>query len=323
MRLKTRVLIIIIASLAGLIIMGAFGLYSMRQSVMEERRSQISQLLDFANSQLKYFHELETSGKMTRAEAQALAIQSIAAQKQGDNYFFIRTLTDETFIYHPDAKRIGKADPGAKLSDGRTTLQAYRDELAVSKNDKGFIVTNVARPNSDNKELLPKLNGAIKFEPWGWMPGIGFFTDDIDSKFWKQSASFLLVAAVLLALVAGLVFQMRNVILKQLGGEPQDAAENMKRIANGDLGVEIMLAKDDNTSLMASLKTMQMKLINLTSSVKENATNLAGQVQDFDLMSKSYTVSKSEEDLAGLLRLVKKLGKTADILGKSISRFKL
>ena len=77
MRLKTRVLIIVMASLVGLVVMGVFGLYSMRQSMMQERRAQITQLLDFADSQLKYFQGLEAAGTLTQEEAQQRAKEAI------------------------------------------------------------------------------------------------------------------------------------------------------------------------------------------------------------------------------------------------------
>ena len=324
MRLKTRVLIIILASLVGLVAMGTFGLYSMRQGMMEERRAQITQLLDFADSQLKYFHGLEVSGKLTRPEAQARALEAIGAQKQGsNNYFFIRTLTDDFFVLHPIPSRMGKADDGGKQPDGRTTAQAYRDELAKSRDNKGFIELRAPKPGSQDKTQYPKLNGVLKFEPWGWMPGIGFFVDDIDARFWKQSSLFLAVGGALLALLALLVLRMRTAILRQLGGEPQDAAESMRKIASGDLGVEIVLGKNDDSSLMASLKLMQMKLANLTSAIQDNALTLTELVQNFDGVAKSYAASRSEEDLSALHRAVKKLGKTADVLGKSIARIRL
>lgn len=325
MRLKTRVLIIVLASLVGLVAMGLFGLYNMRQSMMQERRAQITQLLDFADSQLQYFYGLETAGKLTREEAQARAKEAIGAQKQGtSNYIFIRNLKDDFFVLHPIADRMGKPDDGGKLPDGRSVVQAYRDELAKSKDNKAFLELKSLKPGSEDKtKQYPKLNGVVRFDPWGWMPGIGFYIDDIDARFWKQSTIYMLVGGALFALMAALVLRMRSVILRQLGGEPQDAAASMKSIANGDLGFEIALEKGDNTSLMASLKVMQMKLINLTSAVQENAQNLSEQVVGFDGVSKKYSETRSDEDLLDLNRSIKKIGKTADILGKSISRFKL
>ena len=323
MRLKTRVLIIVLSSLIGLMVMGLFGLYAMRQSMMEERRTQITQLLDFADGQLRHYHELETSGKLSRKEAQARAIEAIGAQREGDNYFFIRSLKDDTFIWHPIASRMGKPDDGGKQPDGRTVVQTYRDALAKSATNKAFIELSTLKPSASDKTLYPKLNGALKFEPWGWMPGLGFFIDDIDQRFWQQAGIFLAVAFGLLALLATLIFRMRADILKQLGGEPADAAACMKRIANGDLGVQIEVAPDDNDSLMASLKVMQLKLNNLTSAIQENATTLSDQVLIFDRAAKDYSDTSSQEALGDLLRTVKKLGKTAMILDKSIARIKL
>lgn len=321
MRLKTRVLIIIVASLLGLVVMGLLGLYNMRQSMLEERRSQIAQLLDFAESQMRYYHGLEISGKLTREEAQAKSKAAIAAQRSPDGniYYFVRS-ADDTMIVHTLASRIGKVDDGGKLPDGRTVVQQYREGVAASGSNRFFV--EVQSPRAGYQKLVPKMNGVAKFEPWGWMYGIGFFLDDIEARFWKQTVVFLAVGCGLLVLLAGLVLRMRGVILRQLGGEPQDAAECMKKIANGDLSVEIVLEKNDSTSLMASLKLMQMKLKNITSAIQENASTLDSQVQVFDIAAKSYAETKSEDDLSDLLRTIKKLGKTADILGKSVSRFK-
>jgi hypothetical protein len=87
--------------------------------------------------------------------------------------------------------------------------------------------------------------------------------------------------------------------------------------------VDIVLKKDDKNSLMASLKFMQVKLKNLTSAIQGNATTLSSQVQSFDQLATSYAETKSAEGLVAILRSVKNMGKTADILGKSISRFKM
>ncbi len=321
MRLKNRVMVIITASLASLTIMGAFGLYTVRQSVIEERKEQIIQLLDFADSQLRYFYALEVNGAMTREVAQLRAIEAISAQRQESNYFFIRSLNDDSFIYHPIPTRLGAPDDGGIMPDGRSTAQAYRDALAVSKDGKAFVLIRAPRPDAPKKQF-PKLNGVMKFEPWGWMPGTGFYMDDIEARFWRQAATFLIVGGILLALVAVLVMRMRAVILRQLGGEPYDAAKSMKKIANGDLAIEIDVTEDDNDSLMASLKVMQMKLINMTSTIRENASVLNAQVATFEETARNYAEAKSEDELEKLLQSVKKLGKTAAILEKSISRFK-
>ena len=324
MRLKTSTLIIIAASLFSLMVMGLLGLSSMRQGLLDERHAQITQLLLFAEAQLKYFHEQEVSGKMTRAEAQAHAKEALGAQKHGSDYFFIRTLKDEYFVLHPIPSRMGKADNGGLLPDGRTTVRAYWDALASSGSNIAFLELNAPKPgDADKTKRYPKLNGVLKFEPWGWMPGIGFYIDDINDRFWKQASLFMLVAGVLFALLGALVFWLRSTILRQLGGEPKDAAYCMMMIARGELGVDIPLDGGGDSSLMASLKVMQMKLINLTSSIQDNAVALTEQVQSFDQAAQTYAKNPSEEGITELQQVVKRIGKVAGALQKSIARLKM
>lgn len=323
MQFKTRVLIIIAVSLLGLAIMGGAGLYVMRQSLLEERRAQIAQLLDFANAQLQYFQTQEAAGKLTREEAQARAREAISAQKTGGDYFIVRALADNMLLVHATASRVGKIDPGGKAIDGRPVIDVYKEEIGKSRDGKGFVLLEAVRPNSGDKTLYKKLNGATVFPPWGWMIAIGFFVDDIEARFLRQSGAFLLLGGSLLVLVAALVFRMRVIILRQLGGEPHDAAESMKKIASGHLNEEIVLQRDDEVSLMASLKRMQMKLKNMTSAVSEGADALRDQVREFERLSHAHADAQTDDGFWEMMRSAKKLGKTAEAFGRSISRFKM
>lgn len=323
MRLKTRVLIIILASLVGLLVMAGAGLHALRQSLYEERRAQIAQLLDFSEALIKHYYGLETAGILSRDEAQQRAREAIAAQKQGNNYFFIRNLKDDYFILHPIASRLGRPDDGGKTPDGRTVVQAYRDGLEKSPNGRAFIELEAPKPGVPAQKSFPKLNGVLKFEPWGWMPGIGFFIDDIEARFREQATLFLSIGTFLLALVALLLLRMRASILRQLGGEPHDAAECMRRIAGGDLSVNIRLARGDDDSMMASLKLMQMKLTNITTAIQDNTAALEDQVRKFDDAARAYADSRSEEQWPALMKAVSRIGKTSEILKRSIARFKL
>ncbi|SFO05579.1 Cache domain-containing protein, partial [Formivibrio citricus] len=274
MKVKTRIWIMVAASLLGLLVMAADGLYQLRQSMHEERRAQIAQLLDFANAQLKYFHDLETSGKLSRADAQARAKESIAAQRKGSDYFFIRTLTDDFFVYHPVASRMGKADPGEKMPDGRMNAAAYREDVMKSKDGKAFMTVYAARPNSTDKTSYPKLVGVSKFEPWGWMPGIGFYTDDIDRQFWNSAIKLLIAGVILIGIVAFLAIRTMRSILGQLGGEPQYAAEIAQGIANGDLSRSID-AHGKADSLLGSMRVMQQGLHDIVARFNQASTTLA------------------------------------------------
>ncbi len=252
MRLRVRIWIIVAAALLGLAVMAAYGLYQLRQSLLNERRAQIAQHLDFAEAQLRYFHSLEVIGKLSREEAQSRAKEALAAQRKGTDYFFIRTLTDDFFVYHPVASRMGKADPGEKMPDGRMNAAAYREDLAQSGDNKAFMTVHAARPNSADKSSYPKLVGVLKFEPWGWMPGIGFYVDDIDRLFMKEATKMLSAGACLIGIVALMAILALSSILNLLGGEPKYAAECMRKIANGNLGIEIEQSNGGEASMIAA-----------------------------------------------------------------------
>ncbi|SFO04865.1 Cache domain-containing protein [Formivibrio citricus] len=322
MRLKTRVLIIIAISLLGLVVMGLLGLYGMRQSMLNERRLQIIQLLDFAESQVSYYYSLEINGKLSHEEAQSKAKAAIGAQRKGDVYFFVRDW-DDVMLVHPVAARINMADDGGKMPDGKSVVDVYKSALKESKLGRAIYWSSAPRPNKHDKiQNYPKLSGVTEFKPWGWIIGIGFFVDDINMRFWKHSITFLITGAVLLLCLTILILRMRWSIIKQVGGEPRDATEFMKQIANGNLNIEITLDANDSNSLMASIKLMQMKLKNITTTIQDNSSLLEKQVQNFDEAAKAYVTTKDEDGLANLLKTTKQIEKTANILEKSVSRFK-
>lgn len=69
-------------------------------------------------------------------------------------------------------------------------------------------------------------------------------------------------------------FTQRNIV-RQIGGEPQDAVELAHRVANGKLDETIQLMRGDTQSLMAQLNFMQDRLVQLVASVRQGSENVA------------------------------------------------
>jgi methyl-accepting chemotaxis protein len=111
-------------------------------------------------------------------------------------------------------------------------------------------------------------------------------------------------------------------VLHLLGGEPRVAASYMKRIADGDLAVEIGVSGDDSGSLMASLKLMQMKLKNLVSAVRGGAAEVTDQTKKFEAAAGVFQRVRDDNSAQELIRQTKAMGGTLAILEKSIGRFK-
>ena len=89
----------------------------------------------------------------------------------------------------------------------------------------------------------------------------------------KSSAEFdlfLYASLTLTSLLAAISLSMLTMrrISQQLGGEPVYAAQIMQRIAKGDLTVQVNVAKDDNSSLLYSVKNMVASLASVISEVR-------------------------------------------------------
>ncbi len=287
MKLKTRILIIVAAALLGMTIMAANGLFNLRQSMFEERRTQIALLLDLAHAQIAHYHALETSGKLSREEAQARAQEAIGALRNKDDYFVIRRLADNVLLVHANAQRIGKVDAGAKMPDGRPIVEHYKEAMAKSRDGKGYAETQTIRPGSEDKTLYRKLTGAVTFKPWEWVIVIGFFVDDIEREFREDALRLLLIGIVLLGVVATLAFRAMRSILGDLGGEPGYAAQIAQGIAQGDLSQAIE-TQGRSDSLLGSMRTMR--------------ENLHGMVEHFN--GASQTLSGASEKLSSETRQI-------------------
>jgi methyl-accepting chemotaxis protein len=112
-------------------------------------------------------------------------------------------------------------------------------------------------------------------------------------------------------------------VLQLLGGEPRVAAEYMKKIAAGDLAVEIAVAGELPDSLMSSLKLMQLKLKNLISAVSGGAAEVSEQLRKFETAHGAFHRDRDEATAQELLRQTKGVSRTLMLLEKSIRRFRL
>ncbi|MDO6387821.1 methyl-accepting chemotaxis protein [Uliginosibacterium sp. 31-12] len=276
MKLSSRLVLIIGSALIGLLLIAGIALQIIRSTMATERENQTRTLLNLSVGILKHFHEMETSGKLSREEAQARASQALQGLKHENDYVFART-DENVLVAHVKTDRIGKVDLGSKVPDGRTTVEVYRD--ALTKADPAFVTIYTTRPGSDSKAAqLPKLNGVTRFAPWSWTVGTGFFMDDIDAAFRHYALLLLLAGLVIIAVSASLAVVMARNIYRQLGGEPDMATAAANQIATGHLGQH--LPDSHEGSLLNALKSMQTNLQSMIASIKHSAQSLNSAAND-------------------------------------------
>ncbi|MBB6093290.1 methyl-accepting chemotaxis protein [Povalibacter uvarum] len=91
-----------------------------------------------------------------------------------------------------------------------------------------------------------------------------------------RSGSFMLILLSLLALVTGSVaaWLITRSLVLQLGGEPHYAAEIARSIAAGQLDVRIESRANDDSSLIATMRSMRDHLLDIVSQVRRAANSV-------------------------------------------------
>ncbi|CDF82164.1 methyl-accepting chemotaxis sensory transducer [Pseudomonas knackmussii B13] len=98
----------------------------------------------------------------------------------------------------------------------------------------------------------------------------------------------LILAAVLCTLIT-------RSLLRQLGGEPREAAEYLQRVAGGDLTVDIPLRNGDQQSMLANLQQMVLKLRGIMGDVRITADSLASASEQVAASAQALSQNASEQ----------------------------
>lgn len=319
MRVSARLVVIGVAVFLGLALIAGYTLVQIKTEALAAHSDRIKHLVEVSKGIVASYQKLEAAGKLSREEAQLQAKEALRSLRFGkDDYFFLYNYEGRGLMIAGSPKIEGQLMLGKTDAAGFLLWDAL---VARGKEGSGYF--DYVFPRAGQTASKPKRGFVMGIPEWKWIVGTGVYVDDVDEAVNQAAIRYGVASLLVMAILAWFSLMVSRSIVDQLGGEPQDAAESMRRIANGDLGVSIELHKNDSDSLMASLKVMQMKLINITSAIQENSLALTERVQGFEETAKVYGEAKSDDNFNALRRAAGKLGRTADVLDKSIARFRL
>ncbi|URI06963.1 methyl-accepting chemotaxis protein [Aquincola tertiaricarbonis] len=267
MKLRTRILWLCAAALCGALALIGLSLHGLRQTMLEERTAQVDNMVVLALAAVDKLHEQEKAGKLTREAAQAQAVAVLSSLRKDERYYFVRGYTNDINYVHPNPKRIGIVDP----KGGKEAGERYRAAL------QGKAIGNVVAPGTRPglQEKVDKLYAVAHFQPWDWIIGTGDYIDDIDTAFWRAAAMMMGVGGTLMAVVGVMGWTMSRRIYRDLGGEPDYAAQIVRRIGAGDLSVQVQLRPGDSNSLLAAMHQMQQGLAGTVGSIRLATDHIA------------------------------------------------
>ncbi|MDP9008365.1 MAG: Cache 3/Cache 2 fusion domain-containing protein [Pseudomonadota bacterium] len=186
-----------------------------------------------------------------------------------------------------------------------------------------WVTAEQVQQATDNKDGSWVIN-RTPLPEWGLTVVSAYPVAELRAQGRRVGFGVALVGLVLGAAISvALFFLLDRKVLHLLGGEPRVAADYMKRIADGDLAVDIAVAGARPDSLMASLKVMEMKLKNLVSAVRGGAAEVSEQSHKFEAAFATFQKDPKETSSQELVRQAKGISRTLSLLEKSVGRFRL
>ncbi|MET0378558.1 MAG: methyl-accepting chemotaxis protein [Spongiibacteraceae bacterium] len=180
----------------------------------------------------------------------------------------IEALTPDYLEFTDEATSLleeGKNDQAAAVINGKLREQTKNIEAAYDE----LVLNNIERADEVNQESLMMV---------------------------AQTRKITLIAigiSFAVAFIMGLV--VARLIMRQLGGEPDYAADVVKRVALGDLTVSVNLRKKDSTSLLANMAHMVEKLRGVMQDISTTSNSLASASQQISSSSQALSQNASEQ----------------------------
>ncbi|HET7776150.1 MAG TPA: methyl-accepting chemotaxis protein [Azospira sp.] len=285
-KVRTRLVIFFAGVVIGLLAIGIFSLYVLRDNLMEDRRLKTRNVVESALGVVDYFLKQQQAGKLSEEDAKRMAMDSLRnARYDGKEYFWVqdRNLVILMHPIKPDME--GKSQSALKDPNGKFFFQEM--ENAIKAQGKGFVDYLWPKPGSDRP--APKISYVAEFPAWGWVVGSGIYVDDVDTVFHQQAVVFGIMVAITLGLLSIISWLINSSILRQLGGEPAYAVEVVRHIAEGDLVHPVHSSSPD--SLLSAMQSMQEKLATIFRDINGMASQLSAGAEHVSVAARETSVA--------------------------------
>ncbi|HOI52724.1 MAG TPA: methyl-accepting chemotaxis protein, partial [Azonexus sp.] len=289
LRVTTRMHILSGLMLVGLLVLCLISLFEIREGMLHDRQDKTRDLVEVALGIVKHQHQLASSGALTEEQAKQAARDSLRGLRYGENDYFFGFDTEGVYFLHGGNPQM----EGQKKIDMQDTNGKYiiRELVAAARAGGGFV--DYWFPRAGQKEAEPKLGYAVLFPQWNWVIGTGIYIDDVDQAF--NEIAWLLggISAVLLAVLLFTGLLVSRSVIRQLGGEPADAAAIMERVASGDLSTNI--AQAPAGSLLHALSGMVGALRQMVAEINNDASRLVSNAEQISSASDQVAAAAEQQ----------------------------
>lgn len=175
--------------------------------IIQEKRESVREAVQLAWKVLDYWEREEREGRLSRAEAQAKALQMIEQLRYGvdeRNYFWISELSTAHPIMHPFRKDlIGKNVN--KATDSYSIFMTQEFRRIIRESGEGFV--DYLWQYKDNPNVIqPKISFIRGFQPWDWFIGSGIYMKEVQDQIGDVKRNLLLTTWIVAFIISGLSY---------------------------------------------------------------------------------------------------------------------
>jgi methyl-accepting chemotaxis protein len=314
---SAKALIISLAFLVPLLGLLGWQIKAEADSNMQSRMDATRQHVEVATGILAWAYSLETTGKVTREQAQDLARQAIVGLRYDrTEYFWINDMQPRMVMHPAKPELVGQMLDTMKDPNGFALFTAMTD--LVRKSGKGFVAYQWPKPGSDHP--VDKISYVQGFEPWGWIIGSGIYTGDLHDVMVRELEIDGAIIAVSL-LVAGYLFLS---FYRVMDGGLKETRRHLRAMTAGDLTTTpAPWGRDEAAQLMLELRAMQESLRGMVKRVRRSSDDIVRSSAEIahgamDLSARTEkTAANLEESAASMEEIASTVRSSAESTGEA------
>ncbi|WP_284694730.1 methyl-accepting chemotaxis protein [Geomonas sp. Red32] len=325
MTFRNKLLILVLASSLGLSVpIGLISLQRLQESYAQSTAAFQTRL--YADFDLKVKDEVLTAvtmlqdledrrqqGELTLEEAKRLGANGLRKLKYGKDGYFWADTTEGVNVVLLGKPAEGKSRIDLKDAKGKPLI---RDMIRIATEGGGFYDYYFPRPGSDTP--FPKRAYVAQFKPFGWVIGTGNYVDDLDAIVQETAGrnhramvngAYLIagVTALILLITVGAVVATVRQLIRQIGTEPRELEEIAKKVAAGDLTVDLV---EGRSGIYEAMRKMIADLKRVMERVNQGAHEISAAAVQLDatahqtaensrlVVSQAETVSVASEEMS-------------------------
>ena len=246
------------------------GLYVLRSASNTDNHARITQLVKTTYNTIVQLENVAASGKMTEADAKAIATQILRENKYHESEYVYVTDDKLVFVAAPLDPQLN----GTSFNDFKDSKGNSVGAIAAGALDKsGGAITEYWWDSKRNGAVVDLLSVAVRTPKWNWVVGSGISFAEADARFWSNARWQVFVCLLMAAIIGAVLIYAVRQLVRTLGGEPDQVVKLVTRVASGDL-VQTGSARARQGSILGEVERMQQSLGGVMGDIARDARQL-------------------------------------------------